>query len=460
MSKKLWGGRFSKSTDKKVEEFTSSIGVDKKLYKKDIDGSIAHVKMLRKQKIIKSSDATKIIKTLSKIEIQIDKGNFVYEESLEDIHMNIENSLIKRIGDIGKKIHTARSRNDQVVTDLRLYVKDNLKLLNDLLINLIKTLVKISEKNIKIIIPFYTHLQKAQPILASHFINSYIEMFLRDMTRLKHAYDISDVSPLGSCAGAGTSFNIDRKLTAKLLGFKEISRNSLDSVSDRDFVADAIYSCSMLMMHFSRFCEDLIIWNSSEFGFIKIGDSFTTGSSIMPQKKNPDILELIRGKCGSVYGNLNNILVNLKGLPSSYNRDLQEDKEPLFSSFKTAMECTGIFTDMIKSVVFNTDKIKSSINSGFMTATDIADYLVKKGIPFRDAHKITGKIVLHCEKNNQILSDLKIEELKKFSKKIEIDIFKFITNEYSLESKKSFGGTSTVMVKKSISKYKKIIDKF
>ena len=459
MSKKLWGGRFTKSTNKNVEEFTSSIDVDKKLYKKDIDASIAHVKMLKKQKIIKSSDAAKIIKALSQIKLQIDKGSFLYDESLEDIHMNIENSLIKKIGNIGKKIHTARSRNDQVVTDLRLYTKDNIKLLNGLLKNLIKALLKISEKNIKVIIPFYTHLQKAQPILASHFLNSYVEMFLRDISRLKHTYEIADVSPLGSCAGAGTSFNIDRKLTAKLLGFKEISRNSLDSVSDRDFVADTIYSCSMLMMHFSRFCEDLIIWNSSEFGFIKIGDSFTTGSSIMPQKKNPDILELIRGKCSSVYGNLNNILVNLKGLPSSYNRDLQEDKEPLFSAFKTTMECTSIFTETIKSIAFDANKIKSSIDSGFMTATDIADYLVKKGIPFRDAHKITGKVVLYCESNNQILSDLKIEELKKFSKKIEIDIFKFITNEYSLESKKSFGGTSTVVVKKSIAKYKKIIDK-
>ena len=317
-------------------------------------------------------------------ELQIYKGSFLYDESLEDIHMNIENSLIKKIGNIGKKIHTARSRNDQVVTDLRLYTKDNIKLLNGLLKNLIKALLKISEKNIKVIIPFYTHLQKAQPILASHFLNSYVEMFLRDISRLKHTYEIADISPLGSCAGAGTSFNIDRKLTAKLLGFKKISRNSLDSVSDRDFVADTIYSCSMLMMHFSRFCEDLIIWNSSEFGFIKIGDSFTTGSSIMPQKKNPDILELIRGKCGSVYGNLNNILVNLKGLPSSYNRDLQEDKEPLFSAFRTAMECTSIFTEMIKSIAFDSNKIKSSIDSGFMTATDIADYLVKKGIPFRD----------------------------------------------------------------------------
>ena len=437
MSKKLWGGRFNLSTNKKVEKFTSSIDVDKELYKKDIQGSIAHVKMLENQKIIKSSDASKIIKNLNKIEKEIEQHKFKFDHSLEDIHMNIESNLIKKIGDIGKQVHTARSRNDQVVTDLRMYTKDNIEVINFLIIKLIKSLIQKSEKNIEVIIPFYTHLQKAQPILASHLINAYIEMFLRDLERFKNTFNLLDVNPLGSCAGAGTSFNIDRKFTAKNLGFKYVSRNSLDSVSDRDFVADSIYACSLLMTHFSRFCEDLIIWNSFEFGFIEIGDDFTTGSSIMPQKKNPDILELIRGKCGSVYGNLNNIMVNLKGLPSSYNRDLQEDKEPLFSSFKTCQDSIEIFTDLINSIKFNKKRINSNLESGFITATDLADYLVNKGYPFRDAHKITGNIVSLCEKNQTTLNELNINEYIKFSKKIEDDVYKHVNIKHSVESKKS-----------------------
>ena len=459
MSKKLWGGRFKYSTDKEVELFTSSIEIDKELYKYDIKGSTAHVKMLKKQKIISPSDESKILKGLKKIEKEIDDGKFIFDSSLEDIHMNIEHALTKKIGNVGKKVHTARSRNDQVVTDMRLYTKDSLKNLHYHVKKLIDALIKKSEKSIKIIIPFYTHLQKAQPILASHYLNSFIEMFLRDLSKIEKAYEVADSNPLGSCAGSGTSFNIDREYTSKLLGFKRTSRNSLDSVSDRDFITDSIFTCSQIMMHLSRFSEDLILWNSYEFNYIKINDKFTTGSSIMPQKKNPDVLELIRGKCSQIYGNLINIMVNLKGLPSTYNRDLQEDKIPLFSSIKTCTECISIFSNLINSITFNENVIKNSIENGFMTATDLADYLVKKGLTFRDAHSITGKLVLYCEDKNIKLSDLKIKEYKKFSNKIDIDIYDYIKLDNSVNSKKSLGGTSLTMVKKEIKNYKNIINK-
>ena len=395
MTKKMWGGRFENETNIDAESFTSSIDTDKALYSFDILGSIAHVEMLSKQKIISSIEKNKIIKGLKKVEDEIDSEKFIFSHKLEDIHMNIEHSLAKKAGNAGKKVHTARSRNDQVATDMKLYIKHETSGLRDSVVNLQRNIIKKSEKNINVIIPFYTHLQRAQPILASHYLLAFFEMFLRDIERIDQTIDRMDQNPLGACAGSGTSFNIDRDYTSKKLGFKGATRNSIDSVSDRDYVIDTIYSCSLLMMHLSRFCEDLINWNSSEFNFIKIGDEFTTGSSIMPQKKNPDILELIRGKCSLVYGNLISIMTNLKGLPLSYNRDLQEDKAPLFSAIKTTSDCVQIFSKTFNSIEFNTEHIAEKMNVGFLTATDLADYLAKNNVPFREAHHMTGNIVAY-----------------------------------------------------------------
>ena len=459
MAKKIWGGRFKNITNKKVEEFSSSLDTDKNLYAFDIQGSIAHVEMLSKQKIVSVSDKRKIVKSLNQIRKQIEKGRFEFAVELEDIHMNIEQAVTKRIGNAGKKVHTARSRNDQVVTDVKLYIKDSIGNLRKDLVVLEKNIVKNAEKNLSLAIPFYTHLQSAQPVLVSHYLLAFFEMFLRDIDRIDSAAYRLDENPLGSCAGAGTSFDIDRFNTTKKLNFRAPTRNSLDSVSDRDFIVDAIYCCSMVMMHLSRFCEDLIIWNSSEFGFIDIADEYTTGSSIMPQKKNPDILELVRGKCGTVYGNLINILTNLKGLPLSYNRDLQEDKLPIFSSLETTNECVSIFRDLLNSIKFNKKSIDRSLNLGFLTATDLADYLTRQGVAFRDAHRITGKIISYCETNDKNLDEVKIGEFKKFSKFIEKDIYKFISINHSVSSKNSYGGTSIKNVKKMLVQYKRILSK-
>lgn len=459
MSKKIWGGRFKKGNNEKVEIFTSSLEVDKDLYAYDIKGSIAHVEMLSKNKIISSKDKTKIIKALNQVKRQIDKNNFNFKVELEDVHMNIEDAITKKIGNVGKKVHTARSRNDQVVTDVKLFTKDNLSLLKKNIISLEKKILKKSEINIDLIFPFYTHLQSAQPILLSHYLLAFFEMFKRDLDRINNALYRIDENPLGSCAGAGTSFKIDRLYTTKKLGFRAPTRNSLDSVSDRDFIVDAIYCCAMTMMHLSRFSEDLVIWHSSEFGFIDIDDQYTTGSSIMPQKKNPDILELIRGRTGLTYGNLMNLLTNLKGLPLTYNRDLQEDKSPLFVSLKTTNECVEMFSEILTSIKFNPESIVRSLDLGYLTATDLADYLTKKDLPFREAHRITGKIVSYCEKRNLKLTEVSLQDFKKFSKLIEQDIYKFISINSSVESKKSYGGTSKSNVRKMISQSKKLLSK-
>ncbi len=459
MSKKIWGGRFKKGNNEKVEIFTSSLEVDKDLYAYDIKGSIAHVEMLSKNKIISSKDKTKIIKALNQVKRQIDKNNFNFKVELEDVHMNIEDAITKKIGNVGKKVHTARSRNDQVVTDVKLFTKDNLSLLKKNIISLEKKILKKSEINIDLIFPFYTHLQSAQPILLSHYLLAFFEMFKRDLDRINNALYRIDENPLGSCAGAGTSFKIDRLYTTKKLGFRAPTRNSLDSVSDRDFIVDAIYCCAMTMMHLSRFSEDLVIWHSSEFGFIDIDDQYTTGSSIMPQKKNPDILELIRGRTGLTYGNLMNLLTNLKGLPLTYNRDLQEDKSPLFVSLKTTNECVEMFSEILTSIKFNPESIVRSLDLGYLTATDLADYLTKKDLPFREAHRITGQIVSYCEKRNLKLTEVSLQDFKKFSKLIEQDIYKFISINSSVESKKSYGGTSKSNVRKMISQSKKLLSK-
>jgi argininosuccinate lyase len=433
--KKPWGGRFKEKTDRVVEEFTSSISFDKRLYKYDILGSIVHCKMLAKQGIIQNDDSIKIIKALKEIEEEIENRKFVFREECEDIHMNIEKRLVEKIGEIGGRLHTARSRNDQIALDMRLYIKDKIDNIKELIKKLIDTLSKLIDKDGNIIMPGYTHLQRAQPIYLSQHLSAYIEMFDRDIERFDDSLKRADVMPLGACALAGTTFPIDRKYVAKELGFKKIARNSMDAVSDRDFVIEFIFNTSILMMHLSRFSEDLIIWSTKEFGFIELPDSFCTGSSIMPQKKNPDVLELIRGKCGRVYGNLISILTVIKSLPMAYNRDMQEDKEPLFDSVDTAIKSLTVFEKLLRDIRFNRERMNKASREGFTLATDLADYLVRKGIPFRNAHEIVGNIVRYCIDNNKEIEDLSLEELKRFSNSFKDDIYDILDMEKNIRKR-------------------------
>lgn len=455
LAKKAWGGRFKKSISKIAEEFSESVSFDQRLYDEDIRGSIAHVKMLSKQKIIPSKDAVKIVNGLNSIKKEIESGKFPFRQELEDIHLNIEKRLIEKIGKVGGKIHTARSRNDQVLVDIRLYLKaegdEILKLIN----KLNSQFVKLAEKNIDLALPLYTHMQRGQPVLLSHHMLAYFEMFERDSQRFSDCLKRININPLGCGAGAGTSFPIDRNHTANALGFDGVSKNSIDTVSDRDFIAEFIFCCSTLMMHFSRLSEELVLWSSKEFDFADLGDEFTTGSSIMPQKRNPDMAELTRGKVARVYGSLNSIMTLLKGLPLSYNRDLQEDKEPLFDAIDTVKSCLELNTEMLKKIRFNKDAMEAALSGGFITATDIADYLTRKGMPFRDAHEVSGKIVSYAEDKGKELEDLDFKEIKKFSKLIEVDIFEYISVRGSIESRSSYGGTATDNVRKMITQARK-----
>ena len=444
--KKPWGGRFKQSTDSLMETFSASISFDKRLYDCDIEGSIAHCKMLARCKIISTTESKKIIKGLERILRECNEGRFKFSDSLEDIHMNIENRLREIIGPVAGKLHTARSRNDQVCLDIRIFLRKETDDIVSELDRLGKTLVDIAKKNIDHCIPGYTHLQRAQPVLLSHHLLAYVEMLLRDKERFLDAYKRINVMPLGSAALAGTNFPIDRKITAKLLGFPEISHNSMDAVADRDFAAEFCSSSALTMMHLSRFCEEVIIWNSSEFGFLELSDAFTTGSSIMPQKKNPDAAELIRGKSGRVFGNLVSLLTLMKGLPLAYNKDLQEDKEPLFDTAETVKVCLRVFTDMIKTAKFIPIPQKELESIGFLTATDLADYLVLKGVPFRDAHEITGKTVAYCIENKKVLTDLSLIELRKISKRIDKEVFDHIAIKNSMDRKNIYGGTSKKQV--------------
>jgi len=440
--KKLWGGRFKEQTESTVESFTESVSFDARLWKHDIEGSIAHVKMLAKQKIISSRESVSIVKGLNEIAGEIAGGKFRFKESFEDVHMNIEHALIKKIGPAGGKVHTARSRNDQVSLDLRLYLRYEINAIFKLITGFQKALIKIAEKNIDIIMPGYTHLQRAQPVLLSHHMLAYYEMLERDSGRFADCFKRVNILPLGAAALAGTTLPIDRKYVAKLLKFPAVSENSIDTVSDRDFAVEFISAASMLMIHLSRFSEELIMWNSEEFGFVELPDAFTTGSSIMPQKKNPDVLELTRGKTGRVYGNLISTLTIMKGLPLAYNRDMQEDKEPVFDTVDTVKACLDVLNKMMPGIKFKKKNISNATDAGFLTATDIAEYLVNKGVPFRDAHEITGCIVKYCVDKNKTLMDLEINEFKKYSKKIGSDIFKHISLEASVAARKSFGGTA------------------
>jgi len=439
---KLWKGRFAKAENSLEEEFNASIEFDQRLYKQDITGSIAHSKMLGKQGIITMEEALAIESSLLDILKDIEDGKIQFTIEQEDIHMNIESILTERLGPAGKKLHTARSRNDQVAVDIRLYLKDEIKEIISLLESLNSTLVKIGKANQDTIMPGYTHLQRAQPITLAFYLMAYWEMFSRDINRLYNCYKNTDSMPLGSGALAGTTYNSDRDFLAKELGFESICQNAMDAVSDRDFAIEFISCCSITMMHLSRFCEELIIWSTNEFQFIEMDDAFSTGSSIMPQKKNPDIAELIRGKTGRVYGNLMTLLTIMKGLPLAYNKDMQEDKLPVFDAGDTLKSSLAILKKMIEKIKIKTNKNEKDVKSGFMNATDAADYLVSKGLAFRDCHEIIGKIVLYCIENNKTIEDLSIEELKEFSDKFEEDIYDKIDIRSCIKAKKSKGSTS------------------
>ncbi|WP_136514920.1 argininosuccinate lyase [Geomonas edaphica] len=455
MSKdKLWGGRFTQPTDKFVEEFTASINFDKRLYHQDIRGSIAHATMLGKQGIIPVADVEAIVHGLREILDKIEAGDFDFSVSLEDIHMNIEARLSEKIGDAGKRLHTGRSRNDQVALDIRLYMRDELVEISAYIDLLIDSLIYQAEENLGVIMPGFTHLQTAQPILFSHHMMAYHEMLKRDKGRMEDCLKRTNVLPLGAGALAGTTFPIDREHVAELLEFPEVSRNSLDSVSDRDFALEFCAAASILMMHLSRFAEELILWSTSEFKFVDLSDSFCTGSSIMPQKKNPDVPELVRGKTGRVYGNLMSLLTLMKSLPLAYNKDMQEDKEPLFDTIDTVKGSLKIFADMVREMKVNADRMKVAAAAGFSTATDVADYLVRKGIPFRDAHEIVGKAVRYCIENEMDIPELSLAEWQIFSGRIEDDIFGAITLEASVNARKATGGTALERVKAEIARAK------
>ncbi|MBI5875118.1 MAG: argininosuccinate lyase [Deltaproteobacteria bacterium] len=450
MPLKPWSGRFTQATDKLVEEFNASISFDKRLFRHDIMGSIAHARMLAKMGVIGKKEADKVVSGLKAIEKEIDAGKFQFTHALEDIHMAIEKRLMEKIGPVGGKLHTARSRNDQVALDVRLYLRDEIKEMQNLIKNLQKTLTDIAKKNLDCIMPGYTHLQRAQPVLFSHHLLAYYEMFKRDYERLADCFKRVNVMPLGAGALAGSPYPLDRDFMAKELGFSKPTDNSLDSVSDRDFCIEFCAAASILMMHLSRFSEELILWSSQEFSFIELSDAFSTGSSIMPQKKNPDVPELVRGKTGRVYGNLTALLTVMKGLPLAYNKDMQEDKEALFDSIDTVKDCLKVFSPMLAVMKVNKDNMREAAQGGFLTATDAADYLVKKGIPFRECHHIIGRAVAYCIKTSQGLEDLSIDEWKGFSKAFDKDIKKTISVEASVNSRKTKGGTALETVKKRL----------
>lgn len=452
---KLWGGRFSKQTDKAVDDFNSSIRFDARMYAQDIAGSIAHAKMLGKQGIIPKEDSELIIKTLGEIKEDIENGNVEFEIDAEDIHMNIETILISRIGDAGKKLHTGRSRNDQVALDVRMYLRHETDEISAMLKELRGILLGIAERNIDTIMPGYTHLQKAQPITLAHHIMAYYEMFRRDGERLNDCRGRINVMPLGSGALAGTTYPLDREFVAEQLGFDGVTQNSLDGVSDRDFVCELAFDLSMIMTHLSRFSEEIILWSSNEFGFIELDDAYSTGSSIMPQKKNPDVAELVRGKSGRVYGSLMGLLTMMKGLPLAYNKDMQEDKEQIFDAVDTVKMCLPVFGRMLDTMTVRRDRMLNGAKGGFTNATDVADYLVKHGLPFRDAHGVVGRMVAYCIENDIVIDALSMEEMKSFSPLIEDDIYDAISLETCVNQRKLIGGPAMETVKAVIAEYKK-----
>ena len=442
MSNKLWKGRFSKAANSSAEEFNASIEFDQRLYRQDISGSIAHCKMLAKQNILTKEEALQIESALLNILQDIKAGKVKFSIAQEDIHMNIESILTERIGAVGKKLHTARSRNDQVAVDIRLYLKEEILQIEGLLDLLKGTLHNIASKHQDTVMPGYTHLQRAQPVTLAYHLLAYYQMFKRDKERFEDCFKRTDYMPLGAGALAGTTYNTDRDYLAKELDFANVCSNGMDAVSDRDFAIEFLSCCSITMMHLSRFCEELILWSSTEFNFIEMDDAFSTGSSIMPQKKNPDMAELIRGKTGRVYGDLFTLLTIMKGLPLAYNKDMQEDKLPVFDASDTIKNSINIFIEMIATIKVNTNIMEKAAKSGFMNATDAADYLVSKGLAFRDCHEIIGKIVLHCVNAGKAIEDLTLDEFKEFSPLFEEDIYEKIDIRACIKAKKSKGSTS------------------
>ncbi len=454
---KLWGGRFTKKTDQLVEEYTASITFDKELAEEDIEGSLAHVTMLGKCGILPADDVEKIKDGLHAVQGMIRRGELEYTIQNEDIHMNIEKTLIDLIGPVGGKLHTGRSRNDQVATDMHLYLRKRVVEFVGLLIKLQEALLEKAKDNLDTIIPGYTHLQRAQPILFAHHMMAYVSMFQRDLERLQDSYKRVDMLPLGAGALAGTTFPIDRHFVAEQLGFGRVYENSLDAVSDRDFILEFLSNASMIMMHLSRFSEEMVLWSSTEFAFIELDDAFCTGSSIMPQKKNPDVAELVRGKTGRVYGNLFGLMTVLKSLPLAYNKDMQEDKEGMFDTVRTLQGALQLFAPMVATMKVNTDRMRQAVNQDFSNATDIADYLVNKGLPFRQAHEVIGKTVLYCIQNQKYLLDMSIEEFKTFSSLFESDIYQVLQPEQVVNARNVYGGTASNQVTEAIARAEQVL---
>jgi argininosuccinate lyase len=458
MAKKMWDGRFSKETDKSVNDYNSSMSFDYRLYKQDIKGSIAHATMLGDKGIISREDCVLILDGLKQILREIESGRLAFDPNAEDIHMFIEDQLTIRIGDSGKRLHTGRSRNDQVALDIKMYLLEQIASIQIQLELLCRTILVLASENLTTILPGYTHLQRAQPITFAHHMMAYVSMFLRDISRLKDCASRMDVMPLGSGALAATTYDLDRKAVAAILGFEDITQNSLDGVSDRDYVIELACDLSIFMVHISRLSEEIILWSSQEFGFIELDDAYSTGSSIMPQKKNPDVAELSRGKAGRVFGSLMTVLTVMKGLPLAYNKDMQEDKEAIFDAIDTVNLCLPAYTGMLRTMTINKDRMKLAAAGGYTNATDLADYLVKKGMPFRDAHAVSGRLVKHCILKNCALLDLSLEEFQYFSSVITEDIYEAISLETCVNGRRITGGPAAATVKKSIDNAYKTLD--
>ena len=455
----LWGGRFTKETDMLVYNFNASISFDRKFFAQDIEGSIAHVVMLAKQGILTKDEKDSILKGLTGIRQDVEDGKLEITDEYEDIHSFVEAKLIECIGDAGKKLHTGRSRNDQVALDMRLYIRIEVLHVDELLRELLSTLLRIMEENTETFMPGFTHLQKAQPVTLAHHIGAYFEMFKRDRSRLKDIYHRMNYCPLGAGALAGTTYPLDRNYTASILGFEGPTLNSMDSVSDRDYVIEFLSALSTIMMHLSRFCEEIIIWNSDEYRFVEIDDAYSTGSSIMPQKKNPDIAELVRGKTGRVYGALVSILTTMKGIPLAYNKDMQEDKELTFDAIDTVKGCLALFEGMVRTMKFHKETMKNSAMNGFTNATDAADYLVGRGVPFRDAHSVIGRLVLYCIDKKCSIEDLSIEELKEISPVFEQDVYEAISLKTCVEKRLTVGAPGAQAMRKVIEAHREYLSK-
>lgn len=455
---KLWGGRFTKETNKLVESFNESLSFDHRFYKQDIRGSIAHVKMLAKQNILTDDERDKIIEGLNSIEKDIESGVLKFDDGSEDIHSYVEAHLIERIGETGKKLHTGRSRNDQVALDMKLYVRDELDELKDLLYELLSEVLRIMEENTTTYMPGFTHLQKAQPTTLAHHFGAYFEMFIRDFDRLRSTRKRMNLSPLGSGAFAGTTYDLDRDYVASLLEFETATRNSMDSVSDRDYLLELLSDLTIISMHLSRLSEEIIIWNTDEYRFVEMDDTYSTGSSIMPQKKNPDIAELIRGKSGRVYGSLISLLTTMKGLPLAYNKDMQEDKEMSFDAIDTVKSLIKLMSGMLSSMKFNNERMAKSARGGFTNATDAADYLVKKNVAFRDAHEIVGRLVLYGIEHGKALDDFSLEEFRNISEYFDYDIYDAITLKTCVEKRNTKGAPGLTAIMNEIKESKKLLE--